>query len=459
MPSKSHKNNGPKRKRLQGSVGHPSPSPGPSSPPPPPSSPSENTRKVIELFRQVLSDHVMGRDSGNLACPFLKHDPGRYASVINSCTITGFKDVGSLRDHIKRVHSRKFGCTECFNHRFNCAKGKLKAAKIKHQALEECKESKTKREKSTEADVDTAEWMSEEQERDYEILDLRKARQNNLKESFREIYTHLWPESKEIPDYSYGSGFIISMPVIEQVLEKMTLGPTGILSSTGFLNQHSSSYEQGTMAEPEPEEDPTPQEQQEELSGMPRDDDSFYASFMVGPSTAVATGIVNRNYQDISPYCNNSNNPERTYPPSGSFSLHLASSLNNSNNDQSTMNASFTTHAPMADPRVQPFSFNMPASTGQSNTDSGYGTVRSTGNDNGCKPPAQIHQQRAHHDFPPLENNWVALRHTGGPPGPEDPPEGEDIQLDEEELSYDFNNLPNAGDQLEWALDTSSLYG
>ncbi|KAK8000028.1 hypothetical protein PG990_012628 [Apiospora arundinis] len=419
MPSKSHKNNGPKRKRLQGSVGHPSPSPGPPSPPPPPSSPSQNNQEFTDQFRRVLFQHVMDsspdarKDSGNLACPFLKHDPERYAFVKNSCTVTGFKDVGSLRDHIKRVHSRKFGCTECFDHRFNCAKGKLKAAKFKHQALEECKESKMKREQSTGADVEAAEpveWMSEEQEKDYDILDLRKTRQNNPKESFREIYTHLWPESKEIPDYRHLTGFIISLPVIEQVLAKMTLGPIGISSSTGLLSQQRSSYEQGTMAEPEPEKDRTPQGQQEEPPDMLKGNGPFYSPFIDDPSTA---GIINR-----------------SFPP----------------------------RETVADSRVPPFTYSMAAPTGRSNTDSGYETITTTENDSGQKPQTQLPQQRSHHDLVPSGNNWMALQHIGGPYGPEDPPEGEDIQLDEEEPSYDFNNISNAGDHLGWDLNTP-LFG
>lgn len=94
MPSKSHRIGRLKRQRLPGSEGSHSPSPGP----PLPSSPDN----PAESFHQLLRDHVMthspaAQDSENLACPFVKHNPGRYAYVVNSCTETGFKDVGSLR--------------------------------------------------------------------------------------------------------------------------------------------------------------------------------------------------------------------------------------------------------------------------------------------------------------------------------------------------------------------------
>lgn len=311
-----------------------------------------------------------------------------------------------------------------------------------------------KREQSTGADVEAAEpveWMSEEQEKDYDILDLRKTRQNNPKESFREIYTHLWPESKEIPDYRHLTGFIISLPVIEQVLAKMTLGPIGISSSTGLLSQQRSSYEQGTMAEPEPEKDRTPQGQQEEPPDMLKGNGPFYSPFIDDPSTAVDSFI------PISPYCNNNNNAEPTYLPPENFS-QLAHSFNNSNNDQGIINRSFPPRETVADSRVPPFTYSMAAPTGRSNTDSGYETITTTENDSGQKPQTQLPQQRSHHDLVPSGNNWMALQHIGGPYGPEDPPEGEDIQLDEEEPSYDFNNISNAGDHLGWDLNTP-LFG
>ncbi|KAK6820643.1 hypothetical protein PG995_003705 [Apiospora arundinis] len=207
MPGKSHRNPRRKRQRELTSEGHHSPSPEPR--------PSD----FASDFNQALSDYVIAnsppaQDSNSLACPFLKHDPKRYAYVKNSCTETGFKDVGSLRDHIKRVHSRKFGCTECFTHRFNCAKKKLNATKVKHQSQDECRDLTKKRVENGITAAEPVEWMSEEQEREYEKLDLRKTRQSTPEESFREIYTHLWPESNDdessIPDYRHESGFLVS---------------------------------------------------------------------------------------------------------------------------------------------------------------------------------------------------------------------------------------------------------
>lgn len=93
------------RKRQRGltSEGHHSPSPAPQ--PSTSSSSSSSTFQSSDVagqFNQALLDYVKDNSPAAgeldyLACPFLKHDPKRYAFVKNSCTETGFKNAGSLK--------------------------------------------------------------------------------------------------------------------------------------------------------------------------------------------------------------------------------------------------------------------------------------------------------------------------------------------------------------------------
>ncbi|KAK8064946.1 hypothetical protein PG994_007584 [Apiospora phragmitis] len=425
MSSELHRYSRLKRPRLPGSEGCHSPSP----------SPSENP---AERFRQLLSDHVKeyspaAEDSDNLACPFVKHNPGRYAYVVNSCTETGFKDVGSLRDHIKRVHSRKYGCTECHSHRFNCGKKQLGAAKAKHQSQKECKESKQKRQDR--GDASEPEWMTEEQEREYDKLDLRRSRLDNLEESFREIYTHLWPGSKAdvstIPAHSYGSGFLVSMFVIDQVFEKLSMGPTRRLSSGRLPSQQQPSYEQEDATEAE--DDPSPQPPADDLAGMLGVDPFDYPTYVTDPTAAPPFIANNGNSYSHSMYSN-----PGTYLPSESYSQPAGPSQFNSSNDQFVMRPFYDGSAIQADePRVPPFPYTIPVSTNPSNQDSAYGTNPSS-DENDCYKTQQLQQHHHYSNAAPQVTDWAALQHAG-PTGPEqNPPAGDDIHLDEEGAGEEF---------------------
>ncbi|KAK7914623.1 hypothetical protein PG985_012326 [Apiospora marii] len=437
MPSKSHRNGKLKRQRLPASEGSPSPSPGP-----PLSSSSENP---AERFRQLLRDHVMAnspaaQDSDNLACPFVKHDPGRYAYVVNSCTETGFKDVGSLRDHIKRVHSRKYGCTECYSHRFNCGKKHLVQAKAKHQGQKECKESREKLDDRD--DASEPEWMTEEQEREYETLDLRRVRLDNLKESFREIYTHLWPESKAdvstIPTHCYGPGFLVSTFVIDQILEQLNNGQTR-RPTLGRLPSQQPPCEQDS---PETE-DTSPQPPEENLACILEASGFAYSAYVPDPTPGAF--IASNNNNGSNNYPGNSSmytNPPETYLSPGSFySSQPVPTFGGSSNDQFIMSSP----AAQDEPRVPPFSYIIPESTGPSNPsnqDSAYGTNPPDENE-GYKTQQPQHYH-PHNSASFQVTNWAALHHAG-PSGPEqNPPAGDDIHLDEEgagdELGSYFNS-------------------
>ncbi|KAK8074896.1 hypothetical protein PG997_009559 [Apiospora hydei] len=432
MPSKPHRN---KRPRHPDSVGCHSPSPGP------PLSGFDNPAK---RFHQLLSDHVMNhspaaQDSDNLACPFVKHNPGRYAYVVNSCTETGFKDVGSLRDHIKRVHSRKYGCTECHSHRFNCGKKQLSAAKTKHQSQKECKDAKKKREdREDREDASEPEWMTEEQEREYDKLDLRRSRLDNLEESFREIYTHLWPECKAdlstIPAHCYGSGFLVSMFVIDQIFEKLSIGSTRRRSLSRLPSQQLP-YEQDTT---ETEDDPSPPPPPEEhLAGMLGTSPFDYPTYVNDPTAAPFMANGNNTSYAHSMYAN-----PGTYLSSENYSQPGGLLQFNGGNDQFVMSPFYDDSATQADePRVPPFPYTIPVSTNPSQQDSAYGTTPSDENE-GYKTQQQQQQPHHHYHGAALQvTDWAALHHAG-PTGPEhNPPTSDDIHLDEEGAVEDFGYL------------------
>ncbi|KAK8122301.1 hypothetical protein PG984_010971 [Apiospora sp. TS-2023a] len=442
-----------KRQRPLGSEGSPSPSPGPLR--------SSSSEDPAERFRQLLEDHVMAhspaaQDSDNLACPFVKHDPGRYAYVVNSCTETGFKDVGSLRDHIKRVHSRKYGCTECYSHRFNCGKKQLGQAKQKHQGQKECKESKKKLDERK--DASEPEWMTEAQEREYETLDLRRVRLDNLKESFREIYTHLWPESKAdvstIPTHCYGPGFLVSTFVIDQILEQLHIGQTRRSLSSRLPSQQPP-YEQDTA---ETEDDPSPQPPGENIDGILGANGFDYSVYVPDPAPTAfiaSNNASSNNYPD-----NNSSmfdNPPDTYLPPGSFySSQPVPTFGggSSNNDHFIMSPA----AAPDEPRVPPFSYIIPGSTGPSNQDSAYGTNLSDENE-GYKPQQHHPSYHSHNAASFPLTNWD----RAGPSGPEqNPPAGDDIHLDEEGVGdelgnfYCSNYFPAEGGRFDGVLHSTS---
>ncbi|KAK4121830.1 hypothetical protein N657DRAFT_682333 [Parathielavia appendiculata] len=49
------------------------------------------------------------------ACPFCKHDPGKYKSI-KTCCGPGWDDVHRVKEHIYRRHSWKSFCPRCFEH-------------------------------------------------------------------------------------------------------------------------------------------------------------------------------------------------------------------------------------------------------------------------------------------------------------------------------------------------------
>lgn len=354
------------------------------------------------------------------------------------------------------MHSRNYGCTECYSHRFNCGKKQLGQAKAKHQGQKECKESKKKLDGRD--DASEPEWMTEEQEREYETLDLRRVRLDNLKESFQEIYTHLWPESKadvaKIPTHCYGSGFLVSTFVIDQIFAQLDLGQTR-RSLPSRLPSQQLPYEPDTA---EAEDDPSPQPPEENLVGILGASAFDYSAAYVPDPTSAAFLASNNNNSTNHSYPGTSSMyagaPDTYLPPGSFYSPQPVPAFGGSSNDQFIMSP-----AAQDESRVAPFPYIIPGSTNPSNQDSAYETNPS--DENESFKAQHHHQQHYHpHNAAPF-HDWAALHHAG-PSGPEqNPPAGDDIQLDEEgagdELgSYFTNYFPPDGGRFEGVLDNAS---
>lgn len=182
---------------------------------------------------QAMLDSLASGDcpesqKNNIACPFVQHNPGRYAHVRDTCTTgVGFNNTGKLNEHIKRVHTRTHGCLVC-GHRFT--KGKLGDARAQHS--KDCKPSGDQREYTP--DRFSPEWMTEEQERDYSRLVFPRGHQSNgPREVFEQIYMCLWKDTPRdmIPQHLHKSGPLVSLYEVQQgfqtfLRQQLLPGPT-----------------------------------------------------------------------------------------------------------------------------------------------------------------------------------------------------------------------------------------
>ncbi|KAH8901153.1 hypothetical protein GQ53DRAFT_4082 [Thozetella sp. PMI_491] len=94
--------------------------------------PAAETRSGQQLTPKLVMDELMSAleeeypesRKGWLACPFPRMNPERYAQVKDhACMWWGFKDIATLKDHIKRCHLSKYGCYRCKT-RFTTARDK-----------------------------------------------------------------------------------------------------------------------------------------------------------------------------------------------------------------------------------------------------------------------------------------------------------------------------------------------
>ena len=91
------------------------------------------------------------------------------------------------RDHIKRVHSDKYGCSEC-KERYQCRDNSFAATEKKHK--DECKQV-------AKGLLDVShfkpEWMTPEEDRRYFKLDFRRMSGLNAEEQYFKICEAIWP--------------------------------------------------------------------------------------------------------------------------------------------------------------------------------------------------------------------------------------------------------------------------
>ncbi|KAI1214548.1 uncharacterized protein F4807DRAFT_403708 [Annulohypoxylon truncatum] len=162
--------------------------------------------KVIELFDEEAHDltHIE-EHKDNLACPFWKHNPSRYLHVTSACTNRfGFKDIGKLTEHIKRVHCLWNGCERC-GKRFNKYKlEQVREEKQKHMLS--CTNPDKWRKDSD------AEWMTEAQDEAYGQLNFQKDK-GNPDQCYKKICRALWGPNyhNEIPEPYHRPGFDYSV--------------------------------------------------------------------------------------------------------------------------------------------------------------------------------------------------------------------------------------------------------
>ncbi|KAI1649674.1 hypothetical protein F4815DRAFT_453767, partial [Daldinia loculata] len=161
---------------------------------------------IVKLFNSKVSELTDDEEHKEyLACPFWKHNPARYLHVKNSCTAgVGFKNIGKLTEHIKRVHCLWNGCEKCLM-RFNKTK-KEEVGEIKRRHMANC----TQPTKSlTELD---AEWMNKDQDEAYGQLNFQKDKGSPFR-CYEKICCALWgPDPKiEIQEPYHLPGFQMSV--------------------------------------------------------------------------------------------------------------------------------------------------------------------------------------------------------------------------------------------------------
>ncbi|KAI1453270.1 hypothetical protein F4805DRAFT_380968 [Annulohypoxylon moriforme] len=221
---------------------------------------------VIELFDEEAQDLAYNEEhKDNLACPFWKHNPSRYLHVKNACTNGfGFKDIGKLTEHIKRVHCSWNGCEKC-GKRFNQYKlEQVPEEKKKHMV--DCINPERWRKDSG------AEWMTEAQDEAYGRLNFQKDK-GNPDQCYKKICRALWGPGyrNEIPEPYHRPGFQLSVfrwrfvKKLEQLrLQKTPEGP--------YQNER----ETATLAPQFFNDDPTLSQQA--LNDLPSGPEPFYRS-------------------------------------------------------------------------------------------------------------------------------------------------------------------------------------
>ncbi|KAH7040551.1 uncharacterized protein B0I36DRAFT_357834 [Microdochium trichocladiopsis] len=172
-------------------------------------------------------------------------------NVREVCTTGGgFCNTGKLNEHIKRVHTRMHGCLSC-GHRFtNVTKAELEKAKAQHNLT--CKKQKNGCRDIYTPDDFAPEWMTEDQDSEYERLVFPRGHsKDSPQEVFERIYRALWPDTpkEKVPHHLHGSGPFVSRYKLETILNGVCSSPRKPATQTG----QTESYETRRIAELERE--------------------------------------------------------------------------------------------------------------------------------------------------------------------------------------------------------------
>ncbi|KAI1799439.1 hypothetical protein F4811DRAFT_98462 [Daldinia bambusicola] len=160
---------------------------------------------IVTLLNSKISQLTHDEEHKEyLACPFWKHSPARYILVKCSCTDGfGFKNIGKLMEHIKRVHCLWNGCEKC-RKRFNKAK-KEEVDEVKRTHMIDCTQPPKE---LTDSD---AEWMSKDQDEAYGQLNFQKNKASPT-QCYEKICRALWGDANmEISEPYHHPGFQMSV--------------------------------------------------------------------------------------------------------------------------------------------------------------------------------------------------------------------------------------------------------
>jgi len=211
-----------------------------------------------------------------LACPFSKHDPDLYMSVNNVCTVPpGFKDIGDLNYHIKRVHSLELGCILCKS-RFT--QSKKRNGQSKDDALKQAKLNHACEPRDF-VDEDP-QWMTQEQEKRLAKWKEGKAQEGGAK-SWVKIYMCLFKATKKDVPSPYYDYFIPSHLLSNSATPVMYQPPIETSDPAPSFTQSMRRNVQATR-------DPGPSDQQPRLNinafNMHRDSGEYPFDWTVTPA-------------------------------------------------------------------------------------------------------------------------------------------------------------------------------
>ncbi|KAI5867228.1 hypothetical protein GGS23DRAFT_166654 [Durotheca rogersii] len=182
------------------------------------SKPLHSSADILKLLETTVETMSNTNIDENLACPFWKHNPLRYKLVNNACTDgIGFKDIGKLMEHMRRVHSGRFGCPKCRKRFTKCKIEDVDREKAKHNC---CSAERDETSKDHEP-----EWMDKDQEAKFQRLNFQRDK-GPPQECWNKICEALFGRDSvnQITGHNHAPGYHVSLCVflLERGLRKAT---------------------------------------------------------------------------------------------------------------------------------------------------------------------------------------------------------------------------------------------